>query len=469
MIRTLKLLLVCIISVSSVFFSTSSVYAKSATINNDGTAMDNPYGDSGLDKSFSDLEYYDCFVPYNLTPEDIGGYSVGAVWYKYAQYNAPMSTQARSQKVTSYVNWENDIMNPATGFSTLRNLFSSVSHYYEADTGMSILTDKNGTNYYVTAVPGFFFYNSSAGTNGFSSYSSSAWGTLIDVILTDGTVIHFVMGDSVAPQHSNGGIPNPAYFDVIYKNSELKLSQYKHLFHAQSGHAIEVWGKSGCSQKFMEKYNIGSGDGNNKIALYRVYNAKIFDNPSRSSGVGGDVSYSYGNVTIGSNGGKSDTDSTGSKIVSEYDLVGMSRDTFLDGFNDIRLPTYDDLGSGEQYSLVTIKNNILENRSISIYDKVRVFTVFVGLAVIVYSVLLLFALVFDSVNNIVDIELLAILTLGRLRYSEEGFKMRKSGFVDKKTLIKLSLITMSVGFLVVSGSVYNWVLDIYYNISNIMG
>lgn len=439
----------------------NSISVSAVTLDNNGEEKDNPYGDSGLDKSFSEAEYYDCYLPYGVTLKDIGGYATGAIWAAYDQYNAPMSESMQNSHVGTFVNYENDLLGSN---STLSAAFQGMDWSYESETGMSIVKDDNGTQYYISAFPGFFFYNSAAGSNGFPEYSSTAWGTAVDIILTDGTVIHFAMGDSVAPQHSNGGIDNPVYFDVIYENAPMNMPQYLHLFQAQSGHSVEVWGRSGCSQAFMDKYNIGDGEDQNKIAIARVYNTKVSDNPTRSQGLNGDVSYSLGDVEISSS--STGTDSMGNQIVSEWELVGMEglKNRIGDSQTSIELKSRDSLSLGEGYSTQVIGDNIALANQANVLTTARVAVVFVGLCMVFYAVILLLAYMFDRVNSFIDISLVKIATFGYLEYTDEDLGGRQVGKASSGRLIFLACSLMVIGCLFVSGGVIPFIMQIVFNL-----
>lgn len=454
------LLTVCILFLSP-------ITAHAVTLDNDGSEKENPYGDTGLAKSF-EAEYYDCYMPYGLTLKEIGGYATGAIWAAYQQYNAPMAESMQNAHVGTFVNYENDLLGRN---STLSRAFSGMNAYKESDTGMQIVEDSNGTQYYISAFPGFMFYNSTAGTNGFPSYSSEAWGTAVDIILTDGTVIHFAMGDSVAPQHSNGGIENPQYFDVIYENAPLTMPQYKHLYQAQSGHSVEVWGTSGCSQAFMDKYNIGDGEDQNKIAVARIYNKKVGDNPERASGVSEEVSYSLGDVTIGSGGGEDGDDGTGEDsmgnvITSEWDLVGMThlKSKLAEQQSQIELKSREDLSTGEQYSVATVKENLEYEHQASAIDTVRVSVVFVGLCLVFYSVMLLVCYLFDKSNSFIEISLVKFITFGYLEYTDDELAKGQQGKASSKRLLVLVVIIMIIGCLFISGGVLQAVMQVMINI-----
>lgn len=454
------MIVLCIVFVLCPSFIVNAEY----TIPNDGKALSEPYGDCKLPKSF-EAEYYDCYIPYNLTPIDIGGWATGARWAAYSQYNSPMPEYLRNTKISGYMNYENDISNLSR---TLQSTFSHMQKGYEDDTGMFIVTDSNGTQYYVAAFPEFLFNCSSAGQNGFSGYSSSAWGTAIDLILTDGTVLHFMMGDSQAQQHGNGGISNPQYFDVIYDNAPMVLGQYIHLFQAQSGHCVELWGRNAnCASKFMEKYNIGNGDDNNRVAVARVYNVKGTDSPKRVSGIDGKVSYSINGVSIGASSNSSvGVDSSGNTIVSEWDLVGMPKQSGLTSDKQIYLPDGSELSIGEGYSISKIGNNIKSSKGDVTLNLVRVLVVFIGMCLVMYSVLVLMCMVFDRANSFIEVSLVSVVSFGHLTYTDEDFGTSK-GYVGTKKLVVTVCLVCLFGLLLISGGVLPFLMNIVYSVKDI--
>ena len=198
---------------------------------------------------------------------------------------------------------------------------SNVTKSYEAETGCTIYTDSNGTQYYASAIQNWFFY----ADNAFYPFASTMWGELFDVILTDGTCIHFVAGDSNATAHTNGGdkthegSPLSSTSDLQWIFAPMKYEQYRHLFGALAGHCIEIWGKGedySYAEAFRKKYNIGNDDDQNHVAYYRMYNAQISNPPTPANNDAKNLSYSLGQ-TVGSGATKSSTkSSSNTKYVS---------------------------------------------------------------------------------------------------------------------------------------------------------
>lgn len=435
------------------------ITANAVTFDNDGKAKDNPYGDAKFKKSI-EADYYDCYVPYNLTPADIGGWCTGTTAIGgHASYNTePMKEEAKNRKISAFSNYQSNYVG---------NRHGSTKHSYD-DIGMSVYTDANGNEYYATAIQNFFYSNSSAG-EGYPGWSSANRGQLFDVVLTDGTVIHFMVGDANATQHTNaGGDDSSATFDIAYSYSEAILPQYNHLYQVAHNNCLELWGQQGCQSKFSEKFNIGNGDDQNRIAYYRMYNTFIKDNPKRAEGFGKGTTDSLGDVTIGDSQ-NDNVDSTGNEIISEWDLVGMEGlKTRIDdnALKDYTLPDRSNLSIGEAYSVESVKEDIAINKTALSYDNARVGVVFVGLLLILYSVFMFLGLVFDKVNTFIDISMVGILTFGVLKFSDDDFTKGEEGYVSTNRVIVISIVVMVVGLLLVSGGVLPFLMELVYDVTN---
>ena len=436
----------------SMCFSMFTYEVSAVNIDNDGSARDNPYGDSGIEASF-DAPYYDCYIPYNMTCEEVGGYATGYTWASsaYANVAAGMTESMKDYKVTGFTNREAD--------------FTFYGNGYEEDTGLRTYTDSNGTVFYICALPKFPWQNSLAGSNGFPSWNGDPRKQIFDVILTDGTVIHFMIGDVAAEQHTNGGNDvTQTQFDIIYSFSNLSHEQYRHLFHCQAGHTIEIWGKSGCAGEFSEKYNIGTGDDKNRVAYIRMYAATTDDVIIRNSGVPEGVSYSLGDVTIASNGNSAVDIKT---IKSEWELSGMPKQSVLDdAASHLTLPDRGNLSYNELYSIQVTKDSLESKNSVKVYDIVRQALVFMGLALLLYVIILVLAMAFDRVNSFLDISLVSVLSFGALTVSDEKENVGKKGYASSKKMYVSCLVMLGIAMFLISGGVIpaimkavNWAID----------
>lgn len=432
--RILKVILGAII-LCSVY---TTAYADG--LSNDGKAMDNPYGTCNTPSSFKDVEYYDCAIPYELTPNDIGGYATKVLAYTTPDYNFVMSDETKKKKLGYYVNRYSDAESEGNGKG-------KGTYSYEEDTGMKILTC-NGVKFYLTAVQGFFL----GVEQKYYSYSPENRGQLIDVILKDGTIIHFIVGSVNADAHTNGGPKETSLWNVQYEYSDLKLKQYKNLYSAASGNQLEVFGKSDCTIKFAKKYNISK---ENPIAYYRVYHKKTSDNFEAVSEEAKNVAYGSSAIDTSSNG-SSHVDSNGNEITPEKDLTGMPEPSKLSQMQEkVELSKRDNLSIGEQYAVSSVGEGIELNNKADALDLARRFVSFIGLCLLAYANVLFFAMWLDKINTFVDLSIVKLVTFGAIDYDPNNEDKRgKSRYTSSTKMIFAVVMLFLIGLLLISGSIF---------------
>lgn len=433
------------------------VEAKKVTIDNDGKPMDNPYGkieDIPPSYEADGLDYYDCYVPYGLTIEDIGGYCTSS-YHDGVYVYGPMSDADKKRYAGDKVNLFNDSQTVASG--------TAVFDRYDS-TGSIFKSKSDGFEVYAMAVQKFFFPDSIIGETDNGGHKWQQWdstnrGTLIDVVLNDGTVIHFTLGDCNAEPHTNGwdSATSGSYTEV--QSSELHYDQYRYLFSNVSSNCIELYGKRGSSDEisspdaFMSKYGLKMDGSGKHIAYYRVYNKKIGDaGVKRTSKAGKEASYSLGDVSI--TGRSDDEDNTVAlNDAKESDLKGMPKESkLLDDASIPSLPDSSSLSGDEKETVGLLKENLEEDSlSVQLIRYLRIAVVFLGLVMLLGIVLLNVAYLFDSANIFFDFSLLGALTLGYLYMS------RSDGNVTQRRMVKISITLLVVGTLLVSGGVYAWV------------
>lgn len=153
-------------------------------------------------------------------------------------------------------------------------------------------------------------------------------------------------------------------------------------------------------------------------------------------------------------------------IKKEWELNGMPPEgTLYEGEHD--LPLVSELSAEENDKMVAIKDNILERN----FTWVRVMTTmvsFIGLCLIVYGVLLGVAYLFDKTNNILDISLLAIISLRKYRVWNEDRErqvghdsINKVYYCDGKAILIRMAVVEIVGFVLVSGVIFESIYGIY--------
>lgn len=474
---------ICILLVVCVLFFCSVVpfraEADDIVLDNDGIPRKNPYGICAVRPSFT-ADYYDCYIPYALTCKEIGGISVGGG-------HGVMSSWDMNKKVSAKVNYEGNLSWDFTQYF-LKHYAGDYKASFCEHTDAIVLTDSKGTQFYMTAL-GYFFYASNIdGTNKFPGWSTENRGQLVDVILTDGTVIHFVVADAKAQVHTNGS-------SGYYVCNKLNYPQYKYLFQAYAGEVLEIFGKSGnCVNKFMSYYNMGSGEGQNQVAYIRMYNHRIRDSDAvRKEGIPKGVGFTHDNVSIvanpdgyrvpyipdngendGGNEGEDNNENDGNESpqvgVPEYELDGMpDKSNFSMQGTPVELKDRDDLSISELNSLQFSKEALSIRRSVNAYDTARNIMVFVGLLLFVYVLLMLLATLFDRVNSFIDISLLSVITLGALKISNEEDTKGKSGYASNSKLIGSMLVLTIVSMLLITGAVIPWVMQAVHYVTEWIG
>lgn len=265
---------------------------------NDGRPISNPYGKvSQIPPSFSGVEYYDCYVPYSLTCQQLGGYRIAELDDGGTIY-PPMAAAIKAQRVANH---------PASEGGYVCTGLTQYSIAPEASTKCNVLTktDSNNrsTKFYLTAVQPFFLRRSvgvNAPTDGYFPYSNANRGQLIDVILTDGTCIHFVLNDVNAMPHTNCG-NNQAGTTQFARTS---YSQYHNIISCVGGNSLELSHDSNTPAQtalnsFSNKYGLGTWgvNGANDIAFYRVYKTRLSDGFTLANDSYGTLSYTIANST----------------------------------------------------------------------------------------------------------------------------------------------------------------------------
>lgn len=419
------------------------------------------YKDSGLVSSFKNVEYYDVAIPYQLTCEEIGGQSVN------------MSDSLKKSNVGKQIARE-------WSFSTCKNksnicynaTVGKAASTETTEEGMEVIVDGNGIRYYVMAVQGFFFANSNA--ENFPAFSSESFGQIIDVILTDGTCIHFIYGDSNANKHTNGGENGGSNYAALNK------PLYKNLFSYINANCPEIWATENSSVSwFRDTYGLSK---NVSIAYYRMYNASLGDTlevtsedaknvswkmaVSGSSEVAKEINEENGAVNVGGVYSEEQlaawTTLTEANIQADY-LDDATRDS-------LKQDDLSNLSNWEQ----NINNNKMENGAIALLRK---FVMLLGILIIIWSVLLYLAYWFDRINNFFYIDLLNIMTFGHLHMSDTEeectFKVKDLGKDGRKTvnhraIITICLTAIAFGVLLISGWLYELIANLVLSITTFL-
>lgn len=136
---------------------------------------------------------------------------------------------------------------------------------------------------------------------------------------------------------------------------------------------------------------------------------------------------------------------------------------------DIELVGSDSLSAKEYYNVQNLKTTLTIDSSQNIIDSVRISVVFLGMCLIFYSVLLFLALLFDRVNQFVEINLVGILTFGKLQFTEDEFAKGSDGLINSKRMYKVLVVLLVIGLLLVSGSLFTYVSRVSLLLNDLVG
>lgn len=476
-----------------IFIISFNVKAEKLSLENDGSKRSNVndcYGKSTqIPPSYKDLEYYDCYIPYQETPETIGGW-----WHSDIQdYGLVAPAQMKDGASAAYIR-DLPVGNHPNKQSD--NCLTWSSGKADREDGMSVLRADNGLSYYEWAMPEYcnkneYNYVKKVGGTGpyfhFGAGSDKNWGfrgQLMDVVLTSGDVIHFVPGDANASEHSNGPCRIEMGLGKDASNSakvKLKLENYAHVFNGSAGNILELWGSdptSGFSKKFglSDKSDI-------HIAFIRMYNAHVWDKVTLSDEAknASDKTFFHVDVEGGTNrpsSGNPDEDKAAilasnpnntidDKFIPENELYGLgSLRTVADNQTELTLPSRSDFTDRELRIIAEYQDSIHHSFMETLTFWVRVIIAWIGLLMILYAILLLIAYYFDMSNNFFNISLVGVLTLGRIKYTDyTDSGVYKSNTTLKRIVVSVIVLIVVAGCLI-TGAVYlgvnSWLREIQF-------
>ena len=439
-----------------------TVYAD-FKVDNNGTTRKDPYGSkSSISSSYIDVEYYDCAIPYKKTCDEIGGICLSDMYD--AETGTTYSKMADVYKkllIGDKVNYQGQHGGPYTkGYPTRIK-----SYEIETDTGCDIYVDKNGNKYYIMALQKFFWEYSGA----WYGWSLENRLQCVDVMLTNGYVIHFVIGDCNSSAHTNGSTDTSSAGS--WEASKLNYPQYRYLFQAMAGNTLEIWGKDlSCANKFMQKYGMKLDGSGAHIMYIRMYHCLLDDAPTRTRKAGKAQAYSLTGKAIvtdtssdegsvsndsekeGETDKSSDVDLINS-VRDEKDITGMGGllDKMSDDAEEINLPTRNSLSIDEQKNISKISDKSSTNSIEAIWDWLRVVVVWLGVMLLTYIPILIISYIFDKVNTILSISLLSVVTIGRI----EGLTGDEEDDHEiLKDILRICLLCFIVAVFLISGGVY---------------
>lgn len=458
------------VTVLTVFLMGIGVVAVSLP---DGTVINNNTKCESVPSSYTGVDYYDVLIPYTMKISEIGGHSIGG--RDGSRYvNKKMTNTLLDNKVGNHISRETDI-------SSQRKTIGDGVVNISKDSGLNIATDEWGNKYYMLAL-GQYCY---PGGTGQLSFTSSNRGQLVDVVFTNGKVVHFILTDAKASVHTNGGEGSSHNADESddnkrrgwidwYKFADLEKPEGQNMFQALNSEVLEIFASSSGVSKFQQITGM-SDTSDVHIAFIRMYSQKYTTAGNlRDTNIGTDPYYDLGNVTFArgetssTSMGSSSLSLTGGSLVDEWSLVGMpARNDMTVDQARIILMGRDGLTLNENELIAALGNNMVLMEQTRLLDVIRTVIIFAGLICLLYGLLIFAAMVFDKANTFIDFSMISLLTFGKMRYDpfDETLGKLPKGYVSTKKLAMMGVIVLIVGMTLVSGGTFRFIGNVLFKIT----
>lgn len=285
---------------------------------NSGHIMTNPYGDSGLPPFLDECDYYDCYIPYKKTLEQIGGYCVDAAGIELTVEDA-----GREAVADNYRFLPSDLVYSRVGDTV--GVVDESSIKYKSSTkdelGMPVFVDEAGNEYYGIKATKFLYNDEGVSED----WSYDRVGQLVDVILTSGEVVHCVICDLEWASLTNGWTVESDLEDIGAQR-EMNYYQYSSLFSDSEGWVLSMVGSEEDVSRFCDRAGLSPSneESDNHISYIRVYSERIDTNLEER--VNTDVWDSYGaNIVFEESYDEGSASGVGS-VPSVYSSLGMDND-----------------------------------------------------------------------------------------------------------------------------------------------
>lgn len=186
----------------------------------------------------------------------------------------------------------------------------------------------------------------------------------------------------------------------------------------------------------------------------------------------------------------SDTDSSGSKPTNtdQSNLIALDNGSFgiIDPMSGkiyeltetaVELPDRESLKKDQLKGVTDWKNNIDYENSNKLIGIVRVLVSFSGILFLVWMILIYLCYWVDRINNLIDIEFLPIITMGKLKVSPEendcsfftvGKQKVEIKTVNHKAVIVICIIGIACAVLIITGKVYDLLTFLVRKMLNVL-
>lgn len=504
---------------SSEVSSETEVSTTNFNCGNDGqpkNTADECFQDSGLVSSFANVEYVDCAVPYAITMAELGGTYKEIVsnvheWYRPSPSTAKLGgvytfyPNSGTQAVGDVGNRENDYSASILSncMNKLKALYPDLTVQREDVSGANYV-EVNGIRYYMAAI-GPYFYNVAATNNSEQKdWLSITHGAIYDVILTDGMTFHFIMADCMGEFHAAKNAPT-TYFTCVdssrnncgtlcrkaenantYERTPLIRDFYAGIIYgAKPGHLLEQWfgsktqGYPEANSNNQPIYKYMSENEGVHIAYIRRYNLTVKDLETVQLNTGVPKGASW-HMIYGSNSTQAQQLNAvaNAKAIrvgyKEQELSSWVRlgesdiDEVLDNAN------LDNLNDDELTSIYTWKTIVTDSNAPIYLKVIRIVIQLIGVLMLIWAILLYLGYQFDKINNLVDIQIVSILTLGKLQSGDnetstygKNTEMEKNGkvkVVSHRNILLICFVVILFAVLILTGALYNLLTLLIYTI-----
>ena len=154
------------------------------------------------------------------------------------------------------------------------------------------------------------------------------------------------------------------------------------------------------------------------------------------------------------------------KLKMEYDLTGMPKQSNLtEGIVKPELKGIDSLNQQELSVVESIKYTKDANK-LSLFSIAKIIISLVGFVLILYSIFLIVAFIFDRFNSFFSFSLVGLLTFGHMKIvtGKEKYELddnlKKKGYITLSKLIIIAIILLILGCMMVSGTISQWIYNL---------
>ena len=468
------------------------------TTSNDGTVKDKDhlFGDSGAPARYTmdGAQYYDVAVPYNTSIKHIGGYATSAT--STGKYKFSGSKNDWKTKQNALFNIFNNTVGELGALSSAYTKFDFDDN--AGGLGYIMIGD---VKCYTAAIGQGLYANSAWGLkvnkNGEPNWNAISdllnqgtpvkSGLFYDLLLKDGTQIHFIEQSMIGIGHAVGG-PETTQDKITYKKANMNYEQYRGMWHCDSPwQMVECSAKSGSSaDKIREALGITK---DNPVMYIRIWNASLYKYAGKvtvASGMkeGTSKGSALSDASDGSNPDK--------KEVSDQYMKGYYDESELSAWTKIINESYigyksvtrNELNQSDLSSLSRWEQNVkyddLENHGV--FHIFRWLFMVMAILMMIWSVLLYCAYWMDKVNPFcLPFSFVSILTLGRLEtapteeecnFTTRGLfkeKDTKSKFINHKYMLFVCLSLIFFSVLILTGTLYKIILTVIGFVAGLFG